>query len=241
MRNLWTIAKREFNLYFASPVAYMVAFAVLAILGILFSVNILFSSFSAPSFSSTTGLFAFLLLFVVPALTMRLLAEEQRTGTIELLLTAPVQEWEIVTGKWLGAFSFIAVLVFATSLYAVVLNGLVTPALDVGLLVADYLGLLLLAGAMLAIGVSISAIFGNQIAASFATMATFLASWISSAFTRGGSSGMGEFFAYLSISDHYYNNFPNGVVDLGDMIFYLSVIVFFLFLASRIVESRRWR
>lgn len=244
MRTAWAIAKREFNTYFVSPVAYVVAFAVLLIVGILFLVNVVVGGAStggAPDFSDTTNLFAFLMLFVIPAITMRLLSEEQRSGTLELLLTAPVNEWELVLGKWLGAFGFMAVLIFSTALYAVVLNGLVTPGLDLNKLLANYLGLVLFVGALIAIGLCISAFFANQIAAFFVVMATLLAGWIIDAPFQPGSGGLADFFAYLSLSNHYYNNFPNGVVDVGDVVFFVSIAALFLFIATRVVESRRWR
>jgi len=113
MRNIWIIAKREFNHYFISPIAYVVAFLILFIIGILFAINIYFfiqnalQSFGqTPEVTIITGVFGFLLVFTIPAITMRLLAEEARAGTLELLLTAPVRDFELVAGKWLGAFLF---------------------------------------------------------------------------------------------------------------------------------------
>ena len=127
MRNVWTIAKREFNMYFASPVAYAIAFVMLLILGIFFYGAFALAATQqggTPDDTQTTGLFAFLLLIFLPALTMRLMAEEQKTGTIELLLTAPLREWELITGKWLAAFGFVSILVLFTTVYLFILNRL---------------------------------------------------------------------------------------------------------------------
>jgi len=137
MKNVWTIAKREFNMYFVSPVAYAVAFAFLGILGLIFYANLsrVANFGGSPEFVQwVLSPFVTLMLFLSPGVTMRLMSEEQRTGTVELLLTAPVREWELVTGKWLAAFGFMAVIVFVTGLYALVLNNYTTPGLDRGAL-----------------------------------------------------------------------------------------------------------
>ena len=176
MRNVWTIAKREFNMYFASPVAYAIAFVLLLILGLFFYADFVNAAMQggSPDATRTVGLFVTLLLFFTPALTMRLMAEEQRTGTIELLLTAPLREWELVTGKWLARFGFVSLLVVLTTIYALILNRFVTPGLDLGVLAAAYLGLFLIVAAMLAVGVFVSTLFTNQIAAFFGSMTNFL-------------------------------------------------------------------
>src|SRR5438309_6872832 len=124
MRNVWTVAKREFNMYFASPVAYAIAFVVLLVLGLFFYADFANAALfqGTPDATRTISLFVTLLLFFTPAIAMRLMAEEQRTGTIELLLTAPVREWELVTGKWLAAFGFVVLLVALTSIYALILS-----------------------------------------------------------------------------------------------------------------------
>ena len=114
MRNIWIIAKREYNHFFISPIAYVVAFMILLTIGIIFAINILYfiqNAFQAfgqtPDITPVTGAFGFLLVLAIPAITMRLLADEARMGTLELLLTAPVTDFELVAGKWLGGFLFI--------------------------------------------------------------------------------------------------------------------------------------
>jgi ABC-2 type transport system permease protein len=243
MRNVWTVAKREFNMYFASPVAYAVAFGLLLVQGLFFYADFGNSAvFGAPPDPTRAiSLFVTLLLFFTPAITMRLMAEEQRTGTIELLLTAPVREWELVTGKWLAAFGFVTLLIGLNALYALILSRFVTPGLDLGTLAAAYLGLFLVVGGMLAMGVFVSSLFSNQIAAFFGIMGLLLFAWVISYPVQNETGPAAAVIKHLSFSDHYYTNFLSGVVDLTDIVYFVSVIVLFLFLAARVVESRRWR
>jgi ABC-2 type transport system permease protein len=244
MRNVWTIAKREFNMYFVSPVAYAVAFALLLVLGLIFYANLTRSMLfgGPPQFRDwVISPFVTLMLFLSPALTMRLMAEEQRTGTVELLLTAPVREWELVTGKWLAAFAFVAAVMFTTVFYALILNQYTQPGLDQGALVINYVGLLLIVASMLAVGVFVSSLFSNQIAAFFTTMAVLLGVWLIGLPFQNETGQVAAVFNYLDFSGHYYNNLHNGVVDLADVVYFVSFIALFLFLATRSVESRRWR
>ncbi len=243
MRNAWTIAKREFNMYFVSPVAYAVAFAFLLVLGLIFA-NSLAQSVTQgypPQPTQILGLFVTLMLFLSPAVTMRLMAEEQRSGTLELLLTAPLREWELVLGKWLAAYGFIAVIILVSGVYALIVNTYTTPGIDTGTLLAAYAGLLLLCAAMLSAGVFASTLFANQIAAFFATMALLLGLWLINLPWQNASGPVATVMNYLAIPDHFYNNFYGGVVDLSDAVYFISFAVLFLFLAARTVESRRWR
>jgi ABC-2 type transport system permease protein len=244
MRNVWTIAKREFNMYFASPVAYAIGCGVLLVLGIFFYLGLMGAAQGfggAPDLSQVLGIFVTLMLFLSPALTMRLVAEEQRTGTIELLLTAPVREWELVLGKWLAAFGFVVLLLLATVIYVLILSRLVTPGLDLGSLFATYLGVFLLVGALLAIGVFISTLFSNQIAAFFVIIGACLVLWIIDAPWQNATGTMATVMHQLALPTHIYDNFFSGVVDLIDITYFVAVTVLFLFLAARSVESRRWR
>ena len=186
MRNIWTIARREIRLYFSSQIAYIVGLLIFLITGIYFVLTIYLSGQAAYTTGSATapgpdlviGLMVFLFLFAVPALSMRLMADEHRNGTLELLLTAPIREWELVIGKWLGSFLFILLIIVITFIYPIVLNGLVTPGIDQGLMMANYLGITLVAAAFLAIGTAISAFFNNQFAAFFATLAVLFFMWV---------------------------------------------------------------
>lgn len=241
--NVFLIARKELKLLFISPVAYAVAFAIFLVVGILFYANVIASAMQqyAPGIQVVIGPLTTIFLFTVPALTMRSMAEEQRTGTLETLLTAPIRDWEVIVGKWLGSFCFLLIVILVTLVYPLVLNTLVQPGIDQGLMVSSYLGLILVSSAFLAIGVAISSLFSNQIAAFFATLGVILVLWMISY----PSQAMGQFGSsllnYLDLSNHFYPTFYAGVVELKDIVYYLSVTVFALFLGSISVETRRWR
>ena len=244
MRNIWIIAEKEFKQFVISPIAYAIAFAILLILGFLFYATILAASAQqyAPTIQVIIGPLVTLLLFTTPAITMRSLAEEQKNGTLEILLTAPVRDWEVVVGKWLGGLLFLLVLFLITWFFPIVLNALVKPGIDQGLMASGYLGLVLLASAFLAIGVMTSSFFTNQIAAFFASLGILLVLWMISypAQVMGAASG-GELLRYLDLSEHFYNTFYRGVIELKDIVYYVSVTALALFLGSISVETRRWR
>lgn len=245
MRNVWTIAKREFSHYFTSPIAYAVAFAVFILLGLLYFFNVLQSSLSpspsAPDIRATVSPMGFMLMLVIPALSMRLLAEEQRQGTIELLLTAPLRDWELVLGKWVGAFGFICVLLIATWVYPLITYLFTDQAgVDQRLLYSSYLGLAFLAGAMLSLGVLTSAITENQIVAFLLALGILLGLWFASTPARAFTSAE-SVISYLDFADHYYTNFVRGVVDTTDLVYYASVTIASLVIATQVVQARRWR
>jgi ABC-2 type transport system permease protein len=250
MRNIWTIAKREYDHYFISPIAYVVAFLILLTIGIIFAINIFFytqnafQSFGqAPDVTAITGAFGFLLVLSIPAITMRLLADEARMGTLELLLTAPIREIELVVGKWLGGLLFMLTILAVTLVYPIILNNLVEPGIDQQLLISSYLGVILLMASFLALGVGISAIFTNQVAAFFITLSTFVVLWWLIGFpaqVMQGSSAS-EVFKYLSMQTHFYDAFSTGSVSLTNIVYFLSLIALGLFTGTTAVEIRRWR
>jgi ABC-2 type transport system permease protein len=243
MRNAWTIAKREFNMYFVSPVAYAVTLVFLLVLSVFFMIGFYgAASFGQPPDPANTFQpFVILMLFAVPAITMRLMAEEQRSGTIELLLTAPVRDWEVVIGKWLAAFGFVALLIIVTGIYPLILQQYTTPGLDQGALQGLYAGMLLMSAAMLAVGVFASTLFSNQIAAFFATWGILLVLWVMGGLLQNSTAWWANLLNYLVFSRHYSANFVSGKADLSDIIYFISVVALFLFFAARVVESRRWR
>lgn len=243
MKNIWVIASREFRQYFISPLAYAIAASIYLILGGLFFLNIyvgLQGGGISPDGRMVIGPLVTILVFVTPALTMRLLADEQRMGTLELLLTAPVRDWELVVGKWLGSFGFLAVVLLVTWIYPIILHSMADPGIDQGILVSAYLGLLLLTSSMLAIGVLISALFENPLAAFFTTMAALLALWIVGNF-GSGSGLLSSVTGYLGLLDHYYDNLYRGVLHLTDIVYFVSLSSLALFLAAQAVQARRWR
>lgn len=250
MRNIWTIAKREYNHFFISPIAYVVAFMILLTVGIIFAINILyfmqnaFQSFGqTPDIGPITGAFGFLLVLSIPAISMRLLADEARMGTLELLLTAPVKDFELVAGKWLGGFLFILTVVAFTLIYPLILHFvLVSPGIDQQLVISSYLGIILVAGSFLALGVGISALFTNQIAAFFVTLSAFVLLWFLIGIPAQLLQGTGgEFFQYLSMQSHFYDALNVGRIKLSDLVYFISLIALGLFVGTTAVESRRWR
>jgi ABC-2 type transport system permease protein len=179
MRNIWTIANREYKLYFASPAPYLITFMILLVIGVLFYMDIQFGAQQGAPMGVEVVLspMAFLLMLATPVITARLLAEEQRMGTIELLLTAPVRDWELVVGKWLGAFMLMLTIAAVSIIYPLILNRLVSPGIDQGPVLSGYLGIVLLCAALAAIGVAISAFFSSQIAAFATTLGVLIFLW----------------------------------------------------------------
>lgn len=249
MRNIWIIAKREYDHYFISPIAYVVAFMILLTVGIIFAINVLyfmqnaFQSFGqVPDIAPIMGAFGFLLVLSIPAITMRLLADEARMGTLELLLTAPVRDFELVAGKWLGGFLFILTILAVTLIYPLILHFvLVSPGIDQQLVISSYLGVILVAASFLALGVGFSAIFTNQVAAFFVTLSVFVFLWWLIGFPAQLLQGTGgEVFRYLSMQTHFYDAFNRGSVYLTDIIYFLSLIALGLFIGTIAIETRRW-
>ncbi|MGA9398957.1 MAG: ABC transporter permease subunit [Anaerolineaceae bacterium] len=244
MRNIWTIAKREFHLFFISPIAYITLIVFLLTIGIFFYIEISYAVQSQqyiPTMQTSFQLIAFPLLFLaVPAITMRTIAEEKRTGTLEFLLTAPVRDWELIIGKWLGGFLFFLVALAVTLVYPFILNFLVKPGIDLGTMLAGYLGLILLASAMIAIGIAISSLFNNQIASLFATLGVIIVFWIIASPAQSMEGLGGEILRNLSLTTHLYDTFLAGILDLKDILYYVSFTVFALFIGKTAVEIRRW-
>ena len=249
MRNIWIIAKREFDHYFISPIAYVVAFMILLTIGIIFAINIYFfiqnalqSYGQVPDISPITGAFGFLLVLSIPAITMRLVADEARMGTLELLLTAPVRDFELVAGKWLGGFLFILTIIAVTLVYPIILNGLVSPSIDQQLVMSSYLGVILVAASFLALGVGISAVFTNQVAAFFVTLSTFVFLWWLIGFPAQVLQGSAsEVFRYLDMKTHFYDALNLGSIKLADLVYFFSLIALGLFVGTTAIETRRWR
>ena len=247
MHNIWTIANREYKLYFSSPVAYVVAFLFLMWIGRYFYMYIkqsieysMYYSSYVPSANVVISPMILILVFTMPAITMRLLAEEQRSGTIELLLTSAVRDWDVVIGKWLGAFMYILTLLAITWIFPFILNIMVEPGIDQGLLISGYLGVILMSAGLLAIGVAISALFANQIVAFFVGLGVALVLILVDPSSAGAVGTWNDFLSYMNFLDHF-NNFYSGVIDLKDVIYYLSVTALSLFAGSIFVQSRRWR
>lgn len=247
MRNIWTIAKREYEHYFISPIAYFMAAGILFLLGGYFAAIVwsasqqaMFGGFT-PDVVPINSLFAFLLVLIVPALTMRLLADENRTGTIELMLTAPVRDFELIAGKWLGSFLFLLTIIAITFIYPILLNNMVSPGIDQTVMMTSYLGLILVAASFLAIGTGISAMFTNQVAAFFVSLVVFLTLWWLIGIPASLLTTGGEFFRYMVVNTHLDTTLNTGVIKLSDIVYFLSLIAVGLFTGTMALETRRWR
>ncbi len=248
MRNIWTIAKREYDHYFNSPIAYVVAAGILLLLGGYFAAIIsaanqqaLFGGGFAPDVAPINGLFAFLLVLAIPALTMRLLADETRSGTIELLLTAPVRDFELVVGKWLGSLLFVLTIIAITLVYPIILNNLVDPGIDQKAMLSSYLGMILVAASLLALGTGFSAVFSNQVAAFFVSLVTFIVLWWLIGVPASMTTSGGEFFSYLVINSHFDSTLNTGTIYVADLVYFFSLIAVGLFTGTMAIETRRWR
>jgi ABC-2 type transport system permease protein len=248
MNNIWTIAKREYDNYFNSPLAYVVMLAILLPLGIYFTLILLFSSQNAfmgggtaPDTLQINWLFVFLMVFLAPAITMRLISDEARMGTLELMLTAPVKDFEFVAGKWLGAMMFVLSAAVITLIFPIVLNNFVSPGLDWKTVLSSYIGLILVTSAMLALGVGISAIFSNQFAAFFVTLGLFFFLWFFVNMPAGLIPESSDLLNYLSMSYHFSQNINRGSMTLAGITYYLSLTALGLFIGTTAIEIRRWR
>ena len=238
MRNVYHVLRRELNAYLASPIAYVVGAVYLAVLGGLSGFILYYSREATLRYALTHGVTLLFTVLVTQVLTMRLLADEQRQGTIELLLTSPVRDWEVVVGKYLASLAVLALMVLLSAYFPIILLRIGDP--DVGVMLAGYLGYLLLGGALLAIGVFASSLTQNQIVSAVIGMGIALVLWLSGALTEFVGSGLQGVVAYLPIFDHYID-FTRGMIDTRHIIYYLSVVALFLFFSTRVLEARRWK
>jgi ABC-2 type transport system permease protein len=236
VRNTAAIALKELKSYLASPMAYIVTGIFLVLTGFLFS-----NSSSTYYETSIKGLWEFwgilLLLLLASVLTMRLLAEERKMGTLELLLTAPVRDSEVIVGKFLGSLGILMAMLVLTLYYPLLLWVYGDP--DTGPIVASYLGLFLLGGTSLAVGLFASSLTSNQLVAAVVAGGILFALWFLGTAANYLPEALGDVINYLSLS-YYFPDFLTGVVDTRGIIYYLSITVLFLFLAIRSLENSRW-
>ncbi len=249
LHTLWTIFKHEFGLYWISPIAYLVGAAWLFLSGFFFSRSLGafnsggfgFGGGPEPSMIYTLAPMAFLIMFMAPALTMRLVSDEIRSGTHELLLTSPVRDWEIIVGKWLGVWGVFTVFILITLLYPLLLAWRGSP--DQGMMITGYLGYWLWAGAVLAIGVLASALTQYQLVAFMIgeaiALALFLADGAASLITQ---PTVGEILSELTLSAHYQRTLlSRGLIDPVDIAYFVGLMAISLFLATQVLSMRRWR
>jgi ABC-2 type transport system permease protein len=255
MSNILAIAHKELKAYFASPIAYIVI-GFSAILFGWFFVNLLYY-FDRMSLQAGLGaggpdsvnvnemligpLFmnvSVILLFTLPLITMRIYSEEKRSGTIELLLTAPLTDFQIVMGKFIGALVLYIAMLAITAVHLAFLFAFGNP--EWRPVLAGYLGVLLMGGCFLSLGLFVSSLTKNQIVAGFITFAVFLMFWVINWIASFTGPTMQGVLNYLSITEHL-NDFTRGVIDTKHLIYYVSFIAFSLFLTVRSVDSERWR
>jgi ABC-2 type transport system permease protein len=230
MRNIWIICRKELRSYFVSPIAYLLLTMFAVIMGFFFW-NVL-------------GYFVFLGMEsqmrgeMYPMNTMRLFAEEKRTGTIELLATSPVRDAEVILGKWLAAVILYGCMMLLTALNFVFIFEYGNP--DWKPLAVAYLGLLLQAAALLAIGTFISTLTRNQIIAGAATFGVCLLLWVLGWVSGYETATWAQVLSYMSVITHF-ESFAKGVLDSKDAVFYLTLTFLGLFFTARSMESLRWR
>jgi len=254
MRNIVAIARKELRSYFASPIAYVVIGMFTFIFG-YFYVALLNYFVQQSMQMGSMGMggpmnvnqqmirlllqnAAVVVLFVLPMITMRTYAEEKRSGTIELLLTSPLTDFQIIVGKFVGAFTLYAVMLAVTLIHVGVLFVYGNPEWKP--IASGYLGLLLLGGCFISVGLLVSSLTRNQIIAGMITFGLFLVLWVIDWIGSLGGPTLGKIVSYLSITGHF-DDFAKGVIDTTHVVYYLSFITFGLFLTAKAVDSERWR
>jgi ABC-2 type transport system permease protein len=256
MGNIIAIANKELRSYFASPIAYIVigiwallfGYFYYAILHFFVQQSLQMSQFGMqgpqsmnvnqqlirPLIQNTL----ILMLFLLPSLTMRAYSEEKRSGTIELLLTSPVTDFQIILGKFVGAMALFSVMLGVTLIHIALLFVYGHPEWKP--ILTAYIGLLLMGGCFISLGLFISSLTRNQIVAGMVTFAVFLLLWVITWIGSAAGPQVEKVTNYLSIVDHY-DDFGKGVLDTTHLIYYVSFITFGLFLTAKSVDSERWR
>lgn len=241
MRGAWLIFRRETAHYWSSPFAYLIAAAVLLLTGILFNRDLATSvGTQAANPALVPMILSFMMIFFAPLLTMRLLAEERREGTLELLLTAPVSDSSIVIGKFAGAWFYYTTLLLLTLVYQLILVSITQP--DLGHTAAGYIGIWLYGGATLAVGLFFSSLTENQIVAAFLSMVALMILWLGDNVGSVVSSvEVARIVRSLTLQGHFSTSFAAGLVRGEDAVFFVGIIAVMLFATIRVVESNRWR
>ncbi len=237
MQTIRAVAFKEIQVYFSSPVAYIVALIFMALSGFFF-VRDLGNPFPEASLSNFFQGATFLLIPLAPALTMRLLAEEQKLGTIELLLTSPVRDWEVILGKYAASVVFLLFLLALTSYYVILLLVFASP--DPGPIYSGYLGLTLYGMAALAVGILTSTLTSNQIIAAVVGTGILVVLYATSFISEVVTGVWANIFNQMGFTSHF-NDFDSGIIDSFHIVYFVTVTALFLFLSIRTLESRRWR
>lgn len=253
MRNIIAIADKELRSYFASPIAYIIIGLFSLLFGWFFYMYLTvfvrqseqMMQFGGGAANINQQMIAgvllnssVIILFVMPMITMRTYSEEKRSGTIELLLTSPITDLQIILGKFFGALGLYVAMLLVTMLYMGILFYFGNP--EWRPIVAGYLGLLLLGGCFISAGLLISSMTKNQIVAGIVTFAVFLMLWVINWIGESSGPTTQAIVSYLSITEHF-DDFARGIIDTKHVVYYLSFITFGLFLTAKSVDSERWR
>jgi len=258
MRNILLVFKKELKSYFASPVAYVLLAMFMVITGYLFYG--IFAYFSTLSFQSTIdpaiakqenllnvtesvirplfGIISMIMLIMMPLLTMRLFAEEKKSGTIELLLTYPVTDLEVLLGKFFACLGVLCVMLGLSVVFPVIVMFFGEP--ELGPVITGYIGLLLLGASFISFGIFASSLTENQIVAATISFGVLFLFWMLNMSAAFVGPSLANFINYISIT-HHLEAFAKGVVDTEDIVYYLMLNLLFLFLTMRMLESKRWR
>jgi ABC-2 type transport system permease protein len=259
MKGMYAVYRKEMGHYFVSPVAYIIVAVFLVLAAYFFNrllAVIIQQAFEAgmqdqfgaaqaidvPSLVMRNffGIISTLLLFLTPMLTMSVYSEERRRGTMELLMTSPVTDLEIVLGKFFASLTLLAIMLLPTAVGFAYMLHYSQPTAPWSVLGSDYLGVFLLGAALLALGSFFSSVTESQLIAAMLSFGAILLLWVLDFGSQGGSGGWAAGVQYLSVFQHY-NDFTMGVIDTSNVIFYLSFIVLGVFLTVRSVDSMRWR
>lgn len=239
MKNTYYILERELYAYFASPIAYVIMGFFLTFSGVLFSGYISPQSDGNEVMRQWFSVIGFVMLFIGSLLTTRLIAEEQRTGTLELLFTSPVRDWEVVMGKFLASVVLFLLLMVLT-LYYILAMLVLGARFDWGPILTGYLGLIMLSGVFFSVGIMASAFTQSQAVAAVISIILSLFLWIAGPlFVRQTEdSWWANAINFVSLQPHN-DSFSKGVLDLRDIIFYLSIIGLFLIITTQVLKVRR--
>jgi ABC-2 type transport system permease protein len=239
---MWTIYQRELAAYFSSPIAYLVAAGFLLFTGIAFNQGIAFAITTAPLDPALIPrLLTLVMILVAPLLTMRLLAEESREGTMELLLTAPINDFAIVVGKFLSAWTFFTFLLLLTVFYQFIVATM-TPFVDFSHTFGAYVGIWLYGGATLAVGLLFSALTESQVLSAFLSLMTLLILYYGESVGQiVANVDVAAIIFNLTLQGHFVPSFAEGVIRAEDIVYYAGVIIVMLYITIRLVEQRRWR
>ncbi len=251
MRHVIAISKRELIAYFLSPVGYVIGFAFVGLYTIFFYRGFIGATDATDALTNGAAVVGFLGIFAIPFMTMGLLADERRSGTIEMLMTAPVADWEVVLGKYLGSVIFVVCLALPSLLQIAVVRTYGMP--EWGPVLSGYAGLALLVLFLVSMGLFFSAVSKSPLVAAMLSFVTFMTLLVLGVLVPDTASGISSgnlaanllhyfftFLRYASLSEHY-ENFFFGLVNTRDVVYFASGTVFFLFLSTLALESRKWK